>query len=124
MELFNRLPGTRRAAPGVERTLLRHLPSAVLAMTLLPLLPSVVARVAPGLWSGGIDAGQLMMIDIYAASIVVLCWTLAFTGAIAAFIVLVMKGPGYVADAYPLQDAERPERRRRRRLAGDSARSA
>ena len=30
------------------------------------------------------------------------------TVAIAAFIVMVMKGPAYVADPYPLSDTDRP----------------
>ena len=36
------------------------------------------------------------------ASAVILYWTVLFTAAIAAFIVMVTKGPAYVTDAYPL----------------------
>ncbi|MCK7495937.1 MAG: hypothetical protein MZW92_37010 [Comamonadaceae bacterium] len=52
---------------------------------------------------------RIMTIDIYAIAVVVLHWTIVFTIAIAAFIVMVMKGPAYVADAYPLDDAEEPD---------------
>ena len=38
----------------------------------------------------------------------VLHWTVVLTVAIGAFIVLVMKGPAYVADAYPMDEAETP----------------
>ena len=45
---------------------------------------------------------------------VVTAWTAIFTVAIGAVTVRIMKGPGYVADAYPLIDADSPERRGRR----------
>jgi hypothetical protein len=47
-------------------------------------------------------------VDIYAISVLVLHWTVVFTVAIGAFIVMVMKGPAYVADAYVLDDADTP----------------
>ena len=50
-----------------------------------------------------------MTVDIYGISLLVLHWTVVFTVAIGAFIVLVMKGPAYVADAYPLEDADQPD---------------
>ncbi len=43
------------------------------------------------------------------ASVIILHWTVLFTVAIAAFIVLVMKGPSYVADAYPLDESDTPQ---------------
>jgi hypothetical protein len=36
--------------------------------------------------------------------LVVLHWTLVLTVAIGCVIVMLMKGPAYVADAYPMQD--------------------
>ena len=51
---------------------------------------------------------QLTMIDIYAVSAIILYWNVLLTAAIAAFIVMVMKGPAYVADAYPLDDNDAP----------------
>ena len=39
--------------------------------------------------------------------VVVLHWTLVLTLALGCFIVRVMKGPAYVADAYPLP--QRPD---------------
>jgi hypothetical protein len=38
----------------------------------------------------------------------VLHWTVAFTVALLCVIVLIAKGPAYVADAYPLIDSDRP----------------
>ena len=48
------------------------------------------------------------MVDIYVTGVVVFHWTVVFTAAIGAFIVYVMKGPAYVADAYALVDADKP----------------
>lgn len=49
-----------------------------------------------------------MPVDIAVVSLLILHWTVVLTVAIAAFIVLVMKGPAFVADAYPLDEADTP----------------
>lgn len=109
MKLFNRLPGFEKTHPGLERKILRRLPKVLLFGTLLLALPSVLARIYP--WSGtAIDiASRITTIDIYGISVVILHWTIVFTVAIGAFIVWVMKGPAYVADAYPLADSDHPD---------------
>ena len=45
-------------------------------------------------------------VGIYAVATVVTVWTAAFTVAIGCLIVMIMKGPAYVADRYPLIDSE------------------
>ena len=100
--LFKRLPGQVPTPPGVERVLLRRLPRILLIGTLLLSLPPLIARLLADMAPG------LAMVDIYCVSLIVLHWTVVFTVGIGAFIVMVMKGPAYVADAYPLSDAERP----------------
>lgn len=102
MDWFTRLPGFRRSPPGFERTVLRRLPRILIAGSLLLLLPSLLARLLAD------DAPWLGLLDIYAVSLLILHWTVVLTVAIAAFIVLVMKGPAYVADAYPLNDRDPP----------------
>lgn len=104
MNLFNRLPGFVRTPAGRERAVLRGLPRITLMGTLLLALPALFAR----LLLGADDAQTVTTIDIYVVALVILHWTVVFTVAIAAFIVMVMKGPAYVADAYPMQDAETP----------------
>ncbi|MBK6975031.1 MAG: hypothetical protein IPH26_19550 [Sterolibacteriaceae bacterium] len=109
MTAFNKLPGFTPIPPGLERLVLRRLPDGLLLGTLLIGLPALLARLFP--WTGR-EADvtvRIMTIDIYAIAVVVLHWTIVFTIAIAAFIVMVMKGPAYVADAYPLEDAEEPD---------------
>ena len=102
MNLFNRLPGFPRTPAGKERVFLRLLPKVFLFGTLLLAVPSLLAR----LLASPDDALVVMTTDIYVISLIILHWTVVFTVAIAAFIVMMMKGPAYVADAYPLEEAE------------------
>lgn len=105
MNLFNRVPGFPRTPAGKERVVLRLLPRASVIGSLLLALPSLLAR----LIASPEDALTVMSTDIYVISLIVLHWTVMLTVGIAAFIVLIMKGPAYVADAYPLQEAESPD---------------
>jgi hypothetical protein len=102
MKLFNRLPGFTTTPPGKERSVLRSLPKWFWLGSLLLTTPSLVVR----LLAGENETQLIMTTDIYVASLVILHWTVIFTVAIAAFIVVAMKGPAYVADAYPLVEAE------------------
>lgn len=105
MNLFNKLPGFERSAPGLEQRIWRRLPAVLLWGTLLPLLLVVMnhALRPADPWTGGHDAALLLW-DYTLFGVVVLHWTLVLTLALACFIVRVMKGPAYVADAYPLPD--------------------
>ena len=103
---FRRLPGSRREPAGAERVVLRRLPKILVIGSLLLALPALFVRLvdtlAPGVWS----AGSLMTTDIYVVSLIILHWTVVLTVGIAGFIIMMMKGPAYVADAYPLDEAE------------------
>jgi hypothetical protein len=105
MNLFNKLPGFVRSAPGLEQRIWRRLPAILLWGTLLPLLLAVVnrwlARAGP---ETGVSDGGLLWWDYTMFGVVVLHWSLVLTLALACFIVRVMKGPAYVADAYALPD--------------------
>lgn len=108
MDLFKKLPGYRKAPAGLERKLLRLIPKVFLVGTILIALPSAIARwwtvdQAPYLISKFITT-----IDIYAFGLLTVLWTALFTIGVGAFTVMVMKGPAYVADAYPLIDADKP----------------
>ncbi|RIX45019.1 MAG: hypothetical protein D3M94_12850 [Rhodocyclales bacterium GT-UBC] len=105
MGAFQKLPGFRPYPPGQERVVLRRLPRILVVGSLLLVLPSLFARL-PGF---DMVALSVMTIDIYAISLLILHWTVVITIAIAAFIVLVMKGPAYVADAYPLVEDDASE---------------
>lgn len=53
--------------------------------------------------------GTAGLVGIVAISILVLHRTAVLTVAIAAFIVMVMKGPADVADVDPFEDSESPD---------------
>lgn len=108
MKPFTILPGFVKTLPGLERVVLGALPKVLVVGSLLLLLPSLIARFWPLAGSETEVAMQMTTVDIYVISLIILHWTVVFTVAIAAFIVLVMKGPAYVADAYPLEDADEP----------------
>lgn len=110
MELFNKLPGFVRSPPGLERVILGRMPTLFMAGVALVLAPSMLLRLYDSVW--GQDApplAELMRtVDIYAMSALLLYFNLALVTALGAFIIMVMKGPAYVADAYPLIDADAP----------------
>ena len=108
--LFNKLPGFQRSPPGAERTVLRRLPLVTLLGTALLLLPSLLARIASWLEPAQESSSGPGMVDLYVISLIILHWTVVFTAGIAAFIAMVMKGPAYVADPYPLIEADEVER--------------
>ena len=108
MSPFNRLPGFVKTPPGLERRVLRLLPKVLLLGTLLVRMPSLIGRVVSMFRPELATAMPLSNVDIFGISLLLLHWTAVLTVAIAAFIVMVMKGPAYVADAYPLEDADAP----------------
>jgi len=108
MTWLRKLPNSRRYPLGLEWRILRRMPRILLVGTLLPVLAALVARAWPLSGSPQEIAATLTMVDIYAIGTVTLHWTLVFTVTIACVIVWLMKGPAYVADAYPLPDSDRP----------------
>ncbi len=110
MNPFRKLPGFVTSAPGLEWALWRLLPALLLWGTLLPLLIAGVRWwAAPHTSGAGTDAALLLW-TYKVIGAVVLHWTLILTLAIGCWIVIVMKGPAYVADAYPMPDADAPDR--------------
>jgi hypothetical protein len=111
MNWFNTLPGSKTARPGIESYLLRRMPRYFVLATLLPVLAAMLARFFPSGESAADIAASLKLVDIVAFGVIVLNWTLLLTLSIACYILRVMKGPAYVADAYPLEDSDQPQRR-------------
>ena len=105
MNLFNKLPGFVRSAPGWEHLIWRRLPAILLWGTLMPLaLVGLNFALAPAVPESGAVNGALLLWDYMLFGVVVLHWTLVLTVALGCFIVRVMKGPAYVADAYPFPE--------------------
>jgi len=98
---LNKLRGFERSPPGREWALWKRLP---LVLGLGTAVPIVVALAfwwaAPGQPSAA-EGRDLLLLTYRLIGLVVLHWTLVITVAIGCVIVIVMKGPAYVADAYP-----------------------
>ena len=95
MDYFRKLPGFKRSASGLERQVLRKLPLLLLLGTLLPagfvLLLDLSEMLEPAVLDKTI---------IFTIALVILYWTFMLVIGFAAFIIMVMKGPAYVADPY------------------------
>jgi hypothetical protein len=108
MKLLNKLPGYTRGPPGLERVVLARMPMIFAGGVGLLTAPSMLLRL--GDW--GMHPFRLDEIisktDIYAAAGLLLYCNLAIATTLGAIIVWLMKGPAYVADAYPLNDATEP----------------
>ncbi len=72
MQLFNRLPGFIRTPPGRERDILRLLPGLLLLGTLVLALPSLAARIFIVAGNESEIATQVMTVDIYGISLVLM----------------------------------------------------
>jgi hypothetical protein len=107
--MLNKLHG-RRVPPGLEWQILRRLPKITLAGSLIPVALAVLVRVLPS--EPGADvAKHIKTVDIFAIATAITFLTAVLTVAIGCIVVYIMKGPAYVADAYPLQHADRPAAR-------------
>ena len=108
MKFLQKLPGSRREPPGLERDILAKLPIVLAAGTAIPLFCYLIAPLFP---VAGLNSEKYLTgVGIYAIAAVLTLWTAVFTVAIGCLIVMIMKGPAYVADRYPLSDAEEPRR--------------
>lgn len=109
INLFKKLPGSRREPPGLEWRIWKKLPLLFLAGTAIPLFAYAYAYLFPD--PGSQSPGKYLdMVEILVIASILTVWTALFTVAIGCFVVRVMKGPAYVADEYPLIDASRPRR--------------
>jgi hypothetical protein len=104
----NKLPGTHRVPPGREWALWKRLPMIALLGTAIPLLMAALAWWLAPLQLSGAEHRQLLLYTYRLAGVVLLHWTLIGTLAIGCVIVMLMKGPAYVADAYPLVESDEP----------------
>lgn len=108
MKILRKLPNSRREAPGLEWAILKKLPVTLLAGTLFPLTISLASRLFPPDGTTTEVTRHVTPVDIISIAMVITLWMAALTVAIGCFVVVVMKGPAYVADVYELEDSEHP----------------
>lgn len=108
MNWLKKLPHSARADSGLEWTLWRKLPLIALVGTLLPLLVLGLVHWLADRQAGAADARWLQMIDYVVGGVVIFHWSMVATVAIGCVIVMVMKGPGYVADGYRVSHSDKP----------------
>lgn len=116
MTLLRKLPGFVKSPAGLERKILRHMPGIWLGGGITLGLPSLAARLVGWTDAEAAIVGFIKEIDMLATGMFLLHCNVVITVTIYAFIVMVMKGPAYVADAYPLPDADAPAGSARSRI--------
>jgi hypothetical protein len=108
MKWLQKIPHSVRTASGLEWALWRKLPMIALLGTVLPLLGLLAVHTMTKTDANAAQARWLQMADYFVGAVLVFHWTMVITVAIGCVIVMVMKGPGYVADSYPVSHADRP----------------
>ncbi len=82
-------------------------------LTLIGLLGLLVLWGVAQVWPFAGDAGQvahsLRTFNYVLIGMAIFHVTMVLTVALGCFIVMIMKGPQYTADSYPVQDAEQPK---------------
>jgi hypothetical protein len=104
--LLNILPGFQTCPPGAERKILRNIPLLLGLGSLLIFIPSFIGRMFAQNTYLHISAASVKMYDILGIGTLIVYWLAIFTITIGAILVSLMKGPAYVADAYPMEDLD------------------
>jgi hypothetical protein len=118
MQLFRKIDD-HCEPPGMERVVLRKLPTYLAGGTMVPALVAVFGRISPPEGAPLVIAKQIGIIDYVALGAVFTVWTAALTVAIGCLVVIIMKGPTYAADSYPMEDPDHPDRNQRRDSSAD-----
>lgn len=107
---FNKLPGFTKAPPGLERKILRLLPRVFVFGSMLVAMPALLMRLLPLLMADAVTFKQASTIDILSLGVMIVFWIGLVIVANGAFVVMIMKGPAYVADPYALVDSDKPRK--------------
>lgn len=111
VNLFNKLPGYSKTPAGRERTIMRLLPRTCLAGSILIALPALVIRLLPLFGLDPVEAKLASTVDIMSIAVMIVFWIGLVIVGTGAFLVMLMKGPAYIADPYALADADKPGKR-------------
>lgn len=108
MRYLRKINNNREPA-GLEWKILRKLPHVLIGGTLIPLFIAGTSRLFPPEGTAIEIARHIGMIDILSIATGITIWTAVFTVAIGCVTVVLMKGPGYVADGYEVSDSDEPK---------------
>jgi hypothetical protein len=115
MQFLKKDENSKKFDSSTERKILKKIPFALLIGTIIPLLavgavhlydqfnPSVIANQLPHAADNSTELFFYMMIGL-----IIFYWTMVLTVALACVIMIIMKGPIYTADSYPLSHKDRP----------------
>lgn len=101
----------RQVPHGIETTILKKMPLVFVAGTAVVGFFSILVRVLPADAQVLDAAKRIATTDILVIATLATFWTAVLTVSIGCVIVYLMKGPAYIADAYPLSDSPRPRPR-------------
>lgn len=110
MNWLQKVPHSIRSASGLEWALWRKLPVIALMGTLLPLLGLGVMYALSDREASASTARAFQLARYVVGAIIVFHWSMVLTVAVGCVIVMVMKGPGYQADSYPVSHSDQPRR--------------
>ncbi len=99
-----------REPPGMEWRILQKVPALLLGAVMIPLMMSIGGRLFPPGGTPAEAAKQLTTLDILSVALGITAWSAILTVAVGCIVVVVMKGPAYVADGYSPDDAKYRER--------------
>lgn len=108
MNWLKKLPSTRRANSGLEWVLWRKLPLIAFLGALLPLLLMALAHWLADPQASAADARWLQQVDYMVLGVLLFHASMLVVAAFGCVIVMVMKGPAYVADGYPVSHSDQP----------------
>jgi len=100
MDWFRKLPGATRSAPGLEWRIWRRLPAVLLWGTVLPALAALALHFTAAPVPTPAEMRMVQLAQFVLIGAVAFHWTLVITVGMGCVVVMVMKGPAYVADGY------------------------
>ncbi len=107
MNWLQKLPNSRRSPSGMEWLIWRKLPHIFAIGTLLPLAALGALHFLTETNSAA-NERWLQMVDYFVTGLVIFHWTAVLTIGIGCVIVMLMKGPAYVADGFEVSHSDLP----------------
>jgi hypothetical protein len=108
MNWRRKLGGSQRSNPGLEWWLWRRLPAIALIATLGPLSILALMHLLYDGASSDQTARFLQMARFTCWGVLMFNWTMILTVGIGCVVVMIMKGPSYVADGYWVSHSDQP----------------